>query len=341
MSNSHEHDKEFLKGVWNAVNVCMNVQTQDRVHIITDQASLMIGKALKEASLAAGAETHLVVLELFGNRPFCSCPDELLENIMKFKSTVTFYIAVGQEGEFKMRKDMWQKRRKEHVSLGLDLPRTAYMGNVTPQIMREGMLADYNQVYELTMKVFEIVKDAKIIEASSKRGSHVLAKFDPTLKWYPDHGLLHESGMWGNLPAGEVFTSPASVEGVFVADALGDYFQGILKNPVYFEISDNKVIDIKCKNSKLAEEVGKYLDSSQNGRKVGEFAFGTNTAVKELVGRIVQDEKIPGIHIAFGNPLGNFTGATWTSDVHLDVIPTCCTIEVDGKTIMEKGNFLI
>jgi leucyl aminopeptidase (aminopeptidase T) len=215
------------------------------------------------------------------------------------------------------------------------------MGNVTPQIMREGMLADYHQVYELTMEVFEIVKDAKIIEASSKRGSQLVVTFDPTMKWVPSHGLIHEMGMFGNLPDGEVFTSPDSVEGVLFADVLGDYFEGILKDSISFEISKSEVVDIRCENSELVEEVEKYLDSSKNGRRVGEFAIGTNTAVKELVGRMIQDEKIPGIHIAFGNPLGYATGATWTSDVHLDVVPTCCTIEVDGRVIMEEGNFLI
>lgn len=341
MKDSHEHDKEFLKGVWNTVNVCMNVQTHDRVHIITDQASLMIGKALKEASLTAAAKVHLVVLEQFGNRPFSNCPDELLDDIMQYKSTVTFFIAFGQEGEFKMRKDMWQRRLKEYSRLGLDLPRTAYMGSVTPQIMREGMLADYHQVYELTMRVFEIVKDARMIEASSNRGSHVLATFDPTLKWVPVHGLIHEMGMWGNLPDGEVFTSPASVEGSLVADVLGDCFQGTRQDPVTFRIKNSQVVEIRCDDKDLAFEIEKYLNSSQNGRKVGEFGIGTNTGVKELVGRNVQDEKIPGFHMAFGDPLGIHTGATWTSDVHLDVVPTGCTIQVDGKVIMEDGQFLI
>ena len=32
---------------------------------------------------------------------------------------------------------------------------------------------------------------------------------------------------WSNLPAGEVFTTPASVDGVFVCDGTaGDYFNG-------------------------------------------------------------------------------------------------------------------
>ena len=72
---------------------------------------------------------------------------------------------------------------------------------------------------------------------------------------------------------------------------------------------------------------------------VGEFAIGTNIAVTELSGNLLQDEKIPGIHVAFGNPIGYETGADWTSDVHVDVVPTGCNITVDGKIIMGNGIF--
>jgi leucyl aminopeptidase (aminopeptidase T) len=43
--------------------------------------------------------------------------------------------------------------------------------------------------------------------------------------------------------------------------------------------------------------------------RVGEFAIGTNIGVHDVIGNILQDEKIPGIHIAFGNPYGAHTGA--------------------------------
>jgi aminopeptidase len=46
---------------------------------------------------------------------------------------------------------------------------------------------------------------------------------------------------------------------------------------------------------------------------VGEFAIGTNIGVRDVIGNILQDEKIPGIHIAFGNPYGAHTGADWYS----------------------------
>ena len=46
-------------------------------------------------------------------------------------------------------------------------------------------------------------------------------------------------------------------------------------------------------------------------------------------------------HVAFGNPYPQFTGADWDANIHVDVIPTCCTIEVDGRVIMRDGEFTI
>ena len=53
---------------------------------------------------------------------------------------------------------------------------------------------------------------------------------------------------------------------------------------------------------------------------MGEFAIGTNIGVKRVIGNILQDEKFPGIHIAFGDPYGNHTGAPWKSTTHIDVV---------------------
>jgi aminopeptidase len=53
---------------------------------------------------------------------------------------------------------------------------------------------------------------------------------------------------------------------------------------------------------------------------VGEFAIGTNIGVRDVIGNILQDEKIPGVHIAFGNPYGAHTGADWYSATHIDVV---------------------
>jgi leucyl aminopeptidase (aminopeptidase T) len=204
------------------------------------------------------------------------------------------------------------------------------------------MRADYNQVYALTLKVYNLVHNARTIHVKSQKGSDLVARFDPQLKWVPCHGLYHEQGKGGNLPEGEVFTCPATLDGTIIADVLGDYFDtkyGILKHPVTFEVQDGLVEQVQCENNEIEAEVWAYLNSSENGRRAGEFAIGTNTALTTLMGSMLQDEKMPGVHVAFGNPYPRHTGADWASKVHMDVIPTSCTIEVDGEMIMVDGQF--
>ena len=56
-----------------------------------------------------------------------------------------------------------------------------------------------------------------------------------------------------------------------------------------------------------------------------------------MIGHILQDEKFPGIHIAFGNPYGAHTGADWYSSTHIDVVGTRFDIWVDDQPIMREG----
>jgi len=329
-------DDEVRKGARNAVRVCMNVQAQDRVFILTDDITLGIGQALADEAAATGAAVELHRLEEYAPRPITVVPARLIPDIEAFAPTVTFFAASSQEGEVAFRMELGA-----HLRQVLKV-RHAHMPEITPRLMREGMQADYRQVYMLTMQVYERARQAKVIHVTSPKGTDLTARFDPGLKWIPCHGLYHKQGQWGNLPEGEVFTCPATAEGTIVADVLGDYFSpkyGVLEHPMTFHIVDGWVERVECADKAIEAEVWAYLNSTENGRRVGEFAIGTNTAVTEPIGNLLQDEKIPGVHVAFGNPYPHQTGADWSAKVHMDVIPSRCTIEVDDEVIMMDGKF--
>jgi aminopeptidase len=196
----------------------------------------------------------------------------------------------------------------------------------------------------LTNQVYELVRHAQTIHVTSAKGSDVTATFHKDWQWIPCHGRYHEQGKWGNLPEGEVFTAPATVDGTLVCDVLGDYFSekyGVLEHPVIITVKHGYVTEVASQNGSLATELREYLFSVPNGNRAGEFAIGTLASLKKLVGNLLQDEKMPGLHVAFGNPYPQFTGADWDAKIHVDVIPMNCTIEVDGRTIMRNGAFTI
>lgn len=331
-----DKDPDLLKGARNAVRTCMGVKDSDRVFILTDDETIMVGEALEREVKAVHAAVDCARLEEYGRRPMTTLPEELAGRTISFNPTVTFWVTTAKGGELPLRNDF----------IGLVLrkigTRHAHMIAITLQIMREGMRADYKKINKLTRLVYEKVRQAKSIHVTSPAGTDLVARFDEKLKWVPMGGIYHDAPVFGNLPEGEVFTCPAFVEGVIAVDVLGDHFSpkyGVLAHPVVIEIVNGSAARIQSEEKEIALELTAYLDSSQNGRRVGEFAIGTNIGVTSLCGVMLQDEKIPGIHLAFGDPLGHFTGADWSATTHVDVVPTKCTIEVDGELIMQDGRF--
>ena len=107
------------------------------------------------------------------------------------------------------------------------------------------------------------------------------------------------------------------------------------------KIEKNRLIEAHSENKQLASEFWEYTHRDPNSDRVGEFAIGTNLACRSIVGNILQDEKIPGIHMAFGDPYGLHTGAPWTSSTHIDVVGTRFDIWADDLQIMSGGQFLV
>ncbi len=323
-------------GARSAVSTCMGIKSSDRVFVLTDRATHAIGRLLTEEAADAGADAVIYDLEHFGSRPISEFGEGLRVELLKYRPTVTFYAAASQPGELPFRMAL-------RVFLLQELKvRHAHMPGVTPQLMVEGMRADYKVVAALTRAVYDLGRDARIIKVRTPDGTDLVARIDPKLKWVPSTGIYHEQGQWGNLPEGETFTCPESLDGVLVAHILGDYFSekyGVLEKPAIFHLTEGLVTKVESEDPAVAAELTDYLDSSENGRRAGEFAIGTNIGLKKLTGNLLQDEKLPGIHVAFGNPYPDETGADWTSKVHVDVIPINCTIEVDGQTIMRDGRF--
>ena len=104
-------------------------------------------------------------------------------------------------------------------------------------------------------------------------------------------------------------------------------------------------MDCSSEHAELRDDFWAYTHTDENSDRVGEFAIGTNLGIERVIGNILQDEKFPGIHIAFGNPYGEHTGAPWTSSTHIDVVGLRFNIWVGGpngeEQIMRDGTFLV
>jgi len=330
---------DMQPGASNAVKVCMNVQPGERVVILSDQAREAIGRALDAECEAIGAASKVLLMEDFMKRPATGLPSTLTDAIASFRPTVSFYAAQALPGELTFRRPYM-----DLVIYEMKL-RHGHMVGITEPLMLQGMEADYKEIARVTHRVTEAVRGARQIEVTAPSGTDMRATFDPSKrKWQPCPGLYHTQGEWGNLPEGETFTSPMSVDGVMGAEVLGDHFSekyGILSKPAKFELAGGRVRRVESEDDGLQKELETYLAQHENSNRVGEYAIGTNIALKELSGNLLQDEKVPGVHIAFGYPYPEETGADWTCPSHLDGVATRSTIKVDGQYLMKEGVFVI
>jgi aminopeptidase len=223
--------------------------------------------------------------------------------------------------------------------------RHAHMVAISRRIMCEAMRADFNAVDALSQRVHGRAEKASKIVARSRAGSYLEASFDPEIKWLKTSGII-STAKWGNLPGGEVLTSPARVDGVYVADGVvGDYlcarYGDLKETPLSVTIEDSRITGIRSPNQDLVNDFRAYTSTDENSDRVGEFAIGTNTAVSNVIGNILQDEKLPTLHLAFGHPYAEHTGAAWSSTTHIDIVGRHFDIWFDGEQVMADGKFLI
>jgi leucyl aminopeptidase (aminopeptidase T) len=205
------------------------------------------------------------------------------------------------------------------------------------------MRTDYRKVDALSDKLRERMLHAETLTVKTEAGTSFNAHFNRKLDWVKTSGLISPR-YWSNLPAGEVFTTPQTVDGTFVCDATaGDYFNGkygdLQKTPLVLKISGGRLVHAECPRRDLEEEFWKYCHTDENSDRVGELAFGTNLGLSQMIGILLQDEKFPGVHIAFGDPYGSQTHANWKSRTHVDVLTRNCDVWIDRDQIIEKGRY--
>lgn len=333
------------QGAIQAVDNCAKIQKGELTVIVTDRETLSSAEPIAQRAEAVGSNVAFFIMEDFGKRSEDgSNPLQLPPTIKRALSVadVSFLIAQSKPGELEsFRKPLVMTA----ISHGL---RHAHMPGFTKEMMWMGMAADYKQIQRLSQKVHTIVSQAKKIRVTSPAGTDAVFFFDQKHRWVVCDGHIRKGSM-GNLPGGEVFTTPACADGIVVIDlGFGDFFSSrygnISSTPLTYKLSNGRCVreSILCKNQSLKNDFLAYtFESDKNANRVGEFAIGTNIALNDFIGNILQDEKLPGVHIALGSPLPIATGATWDSTVHNDGIIKNPSVWVDDFQLINNGLFSI
>ena len=327
---------DLSPGAHNAVEICLGIQRGEHVALIADRASGAVAASLAAVLDEIGAPCDEVLIEDVVTRPMIVAPAAVLAALEQADAGIL--CVQPEQGELGARMAIVSVVERRAI-------RYAHMVGVTPQIMQQGMRADYRLVDELSQRLCERMPRARSLRVRTAAGTALTATFDPALTWVKTSGLINRR-YWSNLPAGEVFTTPLSVDGVFVCDGTaGDYFgpkYGDLRaSPLTLEISGGRLQSAHSTRKDLEQEFWDYCHTDEHSDRVGELAFGTNIALEDMIGVLLQDEKIPGVHLAFGDPYGSQTGAPWKSCTHIDVLTRGCDVWIDDEQVIGNGRYLM
>jgi len=326
----------LLPGARNAVETCLSILPGETVALIFDRPTEEVAASLKQAVEDRKARTAAYCIEDYVARPATHAPPEILAGLETADAGILCMQPL--QGELCVRRDIVGVVERRQI-------RYAHMVGVTPEIMQQGMRADYRKVDELSEHLLHRMHSARKLSVRTDAGTSFVATFDSRLDWVKTSGLISRR-YWSNLPAGEVFTTPARVEGTFVCDGTaGDYFCGkygdLQRTPLVVEIRDAKMVRATCVRKDLEKEFWDYCHTDENSDRIGELAFGTNLSLSDMIGVLLQDEKLPGVHIAFGDPYGSQTHAPWSSRTHVDLLARRCDVWIDDDQVIAKGRYLL
>ncbi len=300
-----------------AVEQCMNLGPEESCVIVTDEKRQAIGEALYNVAADISDDVAIVrypVGTQHGEEPpapvaaAMAGADVALAPTTKSLSHTTARIDATDAGT-----------------------RAATLPGITDGVFLMGLDADYENIRTQCGQVLEQVEDAEEIRVTSPQGTDITLDVGER-EWNEDTGIAHEPGEFSNLPAGEVFVSPAAGNGTVVVDGTmmphGKLDEG---QEVRFEVEDGYVTeidddDIREQIETAAEEVG------EDAYNLAELGIGTNVAVTELVGSVLLDEKAGGtVHLAIGDD--HAIGGDVEAPLHLDGILRNPTVFADGDQI--------
>jgi aminopeptidase len=327
---------DLMPGAQNAVRTCLAIQAGERVALIADTTSGAVAASIEQALIDQGARIDALLIDALTARPMHAPPAAVLEALDRADAGIL--CVQPQEGELGARMAIVAAVERRRI-------RYAHMVGVTQQIMREGLRVDYRLVDRLSQQLCDRMRTAKTLTVRTRGGTDFVATFDPSLAWVKTSGLINPR-YWSNLPAGEVFTTPATVDGRFVCDGTaGDYFNskyGSLEvTPLVLTIAGGRLLDVQCSRADLRKDFWDYCHTDANSNRVGELAFGTNFGLRTMIGVLLQDEKVPGVHLAFGDPYGSQTHADWSSRTHVDVLTRGCDVWIDDEQVIAEGQYLL
>ncbi|SLM19979.1 putative leucyl aminopeptidase [uncultured spirochete] len=351
-----------------ALSQCLELKKNEKILIVTnpDTEQAEIAAALYEQARAMGAQAGLLYQPVKTQADFAE--DEVLRAI-EARPDVILSISTEKLGKDKARLAAplagADGRSYDHIFNyllhGIQTIRAVWTPGITKDIFVRAVPVDYAAMRDTADRLEALLDEASAVMVRSPRGTDITFSVSGR-KAMRDDGDFRNAGAGGNLPAGEVFISPAikSAEGTIVFDGSISDIAGdiVIRTPIACTVRGGYVMGIEggeearrlekalmhglnmaatlVRDQGMAPELA--LSYGTNARHLGEFGIGLNPAAR-IGGNMLEDEKVMGtIHFAIGANYDEDAPAL----IHLDGLvksPTVVLLMPTGEevAVMEGG----
>jgi leucyl aminopeptidase (aminopeptidase T) len=313
----------------------LDLVPEDRVLVVTDAETALIGEAFHTAAAQHGCAVQTYLLPE-AERPLVEVPPELSEILPGHSVVLNLIQARGAEVPFRIK---WILEIVATKSI-----RMGHAPGITEAMMTGGPLqVDYATMADLAARLMRGFRDAKSAHITTTAGTDLVVDIQDRT-FLTDVKATVKRG--SNLPCGEVYCGPVETgaDGVLVIDGTCAHL-GQPSAPVRLTIAGGTVEQVECADTQMQAKVQGLMDVDPEARVIGELGIGINPSAR-LVNNMLEDEKaFRTAHIAFGNN-SEFPGGQNNSQVHHDFLfhrPTLTVTYKDGsrQTLLENGDFQV
>ena len=365
--------RALLRAARVAVEEVLRVKKGERVVIVTNPEPdvLAVSRVLFDESARSGARPLLLVQP---RRTSLENADDGVVHALRSEPDVILSISADKLGKdrFGLEKPYrfpGVKGSWNHVFnalLGAKKSRSFWTPSITAEIFSRTVPVDYETMRNTAARLKRALDAADRAWITAPGGTDIEIGLAGR-KAFLDDGAFWKKGSGGNLPAGEVFVSPANYDarGTLVFDGSISVADGgsafLPKGPVTVEVEGGIVRSVKGgagakrleRSLRMGEEAAlrmkgkkgwspaKVNHYSLNARHLGELGIGLNPKAR-ITGNMLEDEKVLGTcHLAVGSNYDEDALAF----IHLDCLVRSPTITLGGKrrrrTIMRDGRILL
>jgi aminopeptidase len=302
--------------------------------IFTDESKHSIADELADCLARSGAEVTIFIIPE-SLRPFLKITD--IQAAALVSADIVIYVLATQSLE----KDLSQEVAFRHFLYTLPLQhkgRVCMMPGFTKD-MKDSVSINYNELKQKGATLRRIIS-GRNIKITSQLGTDISFNLG-SRRLEIDDGDISKSGLFGNIPAGEIFTAPIeeTVSGKIVIDgSIGGV--GVVSKPFALYLKEGIMVKMEPIDhpDEAFQRFSKVCEYDTPASKtIGEFGIGLNPGAR-IIGNMLMDEKVEGtVHFALGDSYG--LGKTNTK-YHTDFLVKNPTIMADEEILMQDGKFL-